>query len=45
MTAPRFSPDTQRLYFQSDRDGKPAIYGVHVERFLEKTEPDTGPLG
>jgi oligogalacturonide lyase len=42
MTAPRFSPDTQRLYFQSDRDGKPAIYGVHLERFLDKTEGETG---
>ena len=41
MTAPRFSLDTQRLYFQSDRDGKPAIYGVHLEKFLEKTEAET----
>jgi oligogalacturonide lyase len=41
MTAPRFSPDTQRLYFESDRDGKPAIYSLHMEKFLEKTEPDT----
>ena len=38
MVAPRFSPDSQRLYFESDRDGKPAIYCVHVERFVEKTE-------
>jgi oligogalacturonide lyase len=45
MTAPRFSPDTQRLYFQSDRDGKPAIYDLHLERFLEKTEPETGSPG
>lgn len=45
MTAPRFSPDSQRLYFQSDRDGKPAIYDLHLERFLEKTEPDTGSIG
>jgi oligogalacturonide lyase len=42
MTAPRFSPDTQRLYFQSDRHGKPAIYSFHLEKFLEKTEGDTG---
>jgi oligogalacturonide lyase len=42
MTAPRFAPDTQRLYFQSDRDGKPAIYCVHVEKFLEKTEGASG---
>jgi oligogalacturonide lyase len=40
MTAPRFSPDTQRVYFQSDRDGQPAIYCLHVEKFLEKTNPD-----
>ena len=45
MTAPRFSLDTQRLYFQSDRDGKPAIYCLHLERFLEKTEPETGSPG
>lgn len=45
MTAPRFSLDSQRLYFESDRDGKPAIYGIHLERFLEKTEPETGSPG
>jgi Tol biopolymer transport system component len=38
--APRFSPDSQRIYFQSDRDGKPAIYSVHVEKLVEKTDPD-----
>jgi oligogalacturonide lyase len=36
--APRFSPDSQRVYFQSDRHGKPAIYDVHVEKLVEKTE-------
>ena len=45
MTAPRFAPDTQRLYFQSDRDGKPAIYCVHVERFLDRTDPQSAPSG
>jgi oligogalacturonide lyase len=39
-TAPRFSPDSQRIYFQSDREGKPAIYDVHVEKLVEKTESD-----
>ena len=34
---PMFSPDAQRIYFQSDRDGKPAIYCVHVESLVEKT--------
>jgi oligogalacturonide lyase len=36
--APIFSPDSQRIYFQSDRDGKSAIYGVHVEKLVEKTD-------
>ena len=38
--APTFTPDSQRVYFQSDRDGKPALYGMHVERFVEKTDTD-----
>jgi oligogalacturonide lyase len=33
-----FSPDSQRVYFQSDREGKPAIYSLHVEKLVEKTE-------
>jgi oligogalacturonide lyase len=37
---PTFSPDSQRVYWQSDRDGKPAIYGMHVDRLVEKTDPD-----
>ena len=35
-----FSPDSQRIYFESDRDGKPAIYGLHTERLVEKTESE-----
>jgi oligogalacturonide lyase len=35
---PLFSPDSQRLYFQSDREGKPAIYSFHVEKLVEKTD-------
>jgi len=38
--APRFAPDSQRVYFESDRDGKPAIYCMHVERLVEKTESE-----
>jgi len=38
--APVFSPDSQLVYFHSDREGKPAIYRIHVERFVEKTEPE-----
>lgn len=33
-----FSHDSQRIYFQSDREGKPAIYSLHVERLVEKTD-------
>jgi oligogalacturonide lyase len=36
--APVFAPDSQRIYFQSDRDGKPAIYCMHIEKLVEKTE-------
>jgi oligogalacturonide lyase len=39
-TAPQFSPDSQRIFFQSDRDGKPAIYSMHVERLVEKTDTE-----
>lgn len=41
LCAPQFSPDSQRIYFQSDRDGKPAIYCMHVEKLVEKTDLDT----
>jgi len=33
-----FSHDSQRVYFQSDREGKPAIYSLHVEKLVEKTD-------
>jgi hypothetical protein len=36
--APVFAPDSQRIYFQSDRDGHPAIYCVHAEKLVEKTD-------
>jgi oligogalacturonide lyase len=37
MVQPVFSPDSQRILFVSDRHGKPAIYQVHVNRFVEET--------
>ncbi len=40
MVAPIFSPDSQRIYFQSDRDGKPAIYDMHIEKMVEKTDSE-----
>jgi oligogalacturonide lyase len=35
--APVFSPDSQSIFFNSDRNGKPAIYRLHVEKFVEET--------
>jgi oligogalacturonide lyase len=35
---PVFSPDSQRVFFQSDRDGRLAIYMVDVQRLVERTE-------
>ncbi|MBV8906165.1 MAG: PD40 domain-containing protein [Acidobacteriia bacterium] len=39
--SPMFSPDAQRIYFQSDRHGKQALYGLHVERLVERIEEDS----
>lgn len=33
-----FSPDSQRLFWGTDREGKPAIYSMALERFVERTE-------
>ncbi len=33
-----FSPNSQRVIFQSDRDGKMAIYSIAVDRLVEETE-------
>jgi len=38
--SPVFSPDSQRVYFQSDRHGKPAIYSMHIEKLVEKTDDE-----
>ncbi|MFN7994056.1 MAG: oligogalacturonate lyase family protein [Bryobacteraceae bacterium] len=42
MVAPVFSADSQQIYFESDRDGKPAIYRIHVEKLVEPTESESG---
>jgi oligogalacturonide lyase len=34
---PVFSPDSQQLYFQSDRDGQPALYSVRLDKLVELT--------
>lgn len=41
--SPVFSPNSQRIYFQSDRLGKPAIFSVAVEKLVEKTEQEDPP--
>jgi oligogalacturonide lyase len=39
--APVFSPNSQRVYFQSDRHGKPALYSMAIEKLVEKTDEET----
>ncbi len=34
---PVFSPNSQNVYFQSDRHGKPAIYRIHLDKLVEET--------
>lgn len=38
LVAPRFSPNSQRIFFQTNRHGKWAIYTMSVERLVEETE-------
>jgi oligogalacturonide lyase len=38
--APVFSPDSQRIFFQSDRHGKNAIYAMNVERLVSETDAE-----
>ncbi len=35
---PVFSPNSRRIFFQSDRDGKSAIYSMDVRELVEATE-------
>ncbi len=35
-----FSPNSQRIFFQSDQDGKMAIYAMLVDRLVETTETE-----
>lgn len=37
LVSPVFSPNSQRVFFGSDQHGKPAIYGMSVEKFVEET--------
>lgn len=38
LVQPLFSPDSRRVYFQSDRDGRPALYRMNVEKLVEPTD-------
>ena len=38
MVNPVFTPGSQRIFFMSDRDGKPAIYTMAVDKLVEATE-------
>jgi oligogalacturonide lyase len=38
--APIFAPNSQHIFWTSDRDGKPALYTMSVERFVEETGSD-----
>lgn len=40
MVEPVFTPDSQSILFVSDRHGKPAVYQVHVARFVEETSAE-----
>lgn len=38
MVAPIFSPSNDRVYFTTDRDGKPCVHWISVEKLVEKNE-------
>ena len=38
LVAPRFAPNSQRVFFESDREGRSALYMVSLERLIESTE-------
>ncbi len=38
QVTPIFSPDSKTIYFQSDRDGRPSIYSMAVDRLVEPIE-------
>jgi oligogalacturonide lyase len=40
LVSPIFSPDSQRVFFGSDRHGKPAIYSIAVEKLVSETGGD-----
>lgn len=41
LVRPTFSPNSQRIFFQSDKFGKPALFSMQVEKLVELTENST----
>ncbi|MBY0506644.1 MAG: oligogalacturonate lyase family protein [Bryobacteraceae bacterium] len=42
LAPPVFTPNSQRVLFQGDRDGQPALYMIALDKLVEKTEePET----
>jgi oligogalacturonide lyase len=39
MVAPVFSPNSQRIFFTSDQQGKPAVYSMLVDKLVADTAP------
>lgn len=37
LVAPIFSPDSQSVFFVTDRHGKPAVYRMFVDKFISET--------
>jgi len=42
MVAPIFAPNSQRIFFTSDQQGKPALYTMSVDKFVEETDTANG---
>lgn len=41
LVPPIFTPNSQRVLFQGDRDGKPALYMIALEKLVERTDDGT----
>lgn len=41
LVSPAFSPNSQRVYFESDREGNWALYSVNVEALVEQTREES----
>jgi oligogalacturonide lyase len=41
LVSPVFSPDSRRVYFQSDHEGRSAVYSVNVELLIEPTQTNS----